>query len=488
MSLLLYPRAAPSDCLRVWVGAFKRTQAPLLSWFLNDAPEIPKTLRPISSVRPDNMLPAGESPANVQRAFTGVYEFQGLTPDTFYRLRVNADGIDSPTLETRTLPDSVPRQLDRSFNVLLVSCFHSAEDRGGLAGTIVSQLKATSKPHLTILAGDQVYLDLPTLKDFPDQLSWLANKFEEDYTRNWSDRLAYAEVLGAAPSVSCPDDHEYWNNYPHVSPFISNSRTTGGQDRWRAAAQEVYKGFQLAYPADLGDPVTLDVKPLSFFFADTRTYKDADHRFTMKSHARKQLDDWVTHVIDDKLFGVIVSGQSLFSKPAGRVTGAVGDYDLANYGDYGEIMHSLQRFANSRRPLLCLTGDVHWGRVATTRDIRTGRTAFAEVISSPASLVATVGSDQGKRLISAIGGLFGEKNPWPRHSDPATLPAFLASEVFSGSFPCSWVHGQRGNHVVMLHFRQHGNGLELRIKYWPISIDSKVGKPADVGPIDLISG
>jgi len=469
------------------VGALKQTQAPALSWFLNDAPANPHALRSISSVRSNDMLPAGELPDNIQRAFTGVYEFPGLTPDTSYRVKVTADGIDSPTLETRTLPDSVPTQLDRSFNVLLVSCFHQAEDRGGLAGTIVSQLKASSKPHLTILAGDQVYLDLPTLKNFPDKLPWLANKFEEDYTRNWSDRLAYAEVLASAPSVSSPDDHEYWNNYPHVSPFIANSRTKEGQDRWRAAAQAVYKGFQLAYPAELGDPVILGVKPLSFFFADTRTDKDPNRSSTMTVEARKKLNDWVSDVIADRLFGVFVSGQSLFSQPAGRFTGAVGDYDLANYKDYSEIMRILQRLADAGRPLLCLTGDVHWGRVATTRDIRTGRIAFTEVISSPASLVSTVGSDQGKRLIGALGGLFGEKNPWPRHSDPATLPTFLASDVFSGGFPSSRVHGQRGNHVVMLHFRQHGSGLELRIKYWPISIDSKIGKPVDVGPIDLVS-
>ena len=487
MSLILYPRAAPADRLRIWVGAFKRTKAPVLSWFLNDAPANPNELRPISSVRPDEMLSVGESPGTVQRAFTGVYEFAGLTPDTSYRVRVAADGAEPATLETRTLPDSVPTQLDRSFNVLLVSCFHQAEDRGGLAGTIVSQLKAHSKPHLTILAGDQVYLDLPTLQNFPNELPWLARKFEEDYVLNWSDRKAYAEVLGAAPSISCPDDHEYWNNYPHVSPFIANSRTTEGQDRWRAAAQASYEAFQLAYPAALGQPVILDVNPLSFFFADTRTNKDFNRKFTMTDKARDDLSNWVDHVIASKLFGVFVSGQSLFSQPAGRFTGAVGDYDLANYEDYPKIMRTLQRLADARRPLLCLTGDVHWGRVATTKDIRTGRTAFAEVISSPASLVSTVGADQGKRLIAAIGGLFGNKNPWPRHSDPATLPTFLASDVFAGGFPSAKVHGQRGNHVVMLHFRQQGGGLELRIKYWPIHMDSTIGRPVEVGPIDLVS-
>ena len=487
MNVTLYSRAAPNDRLRVWVGAFQTTQAPALSWLLDEVPTNPTALRPMSSVRNANLLPAGVSPATVRRVFTGVYEFTGLQPDTPYKIKLKADGAELPLLETRTLPSSVPMQLDRSFNVLLVSCFHQAEDRGGLAGTIVSQLKATSKPHFTLLAGDQVYLDLPTLKDFPDDEKWLAKKFEEDYSLNWSGPLAYTQVLGVAPSISIPDDHEYWNNYPHPSPFIANSRTKAGQDRWREAAQAAYEGFQLTYPEGLGQPATLDVKPLSFFFADTRTNKNIDRDFTMTVGARKQLSDWATRVVDQKMFGVFVSGQSLFSKPATSLTGKVGDYELPNYKDYGAIMKTLERIVDGGRPVICLTGDVHWGRVVTSKDIQSGRTAFAEVISSPASLVTTIGADQLKEIGGAIGGLFGKKNPWPRHSDPASPPTFLASDALKGRFPCTTVHGQRGNHVVLLQFRQHGGGLELRIKYWPISIDSRIAKPVELAPIDLVS-
>jgi hypothetical protein len=424
-------------------------------------------------------------PANIQRAFTGVYEFTGLQPGSAYQVDVTADGVSASSLATKTLPAAVPTQLDRSFNVLLVSCFHQSEDRNGIAGTIVSQLKATSKPHLAILAGDQVYLDLPTLKDFPDDLAWLAEKFEQDYKLNWSGPPGYSEVLAAAPSISMPDDHEYWNNFPHASPFIANSRTAEGRRRWREAAEAAYAGFQLAYPAVLGEAVTLDVEPLSFFFADTRTLKDFDRNFTLSDAARNQLDQWVTHVIDHRMFAVLVSGQSLLSKPAGKFTGAVGDYDLANYKDYGQIMLTLQRLSDAGRPALLLTGDVHWGRVVTSTDLRTGRTAFAEVISSPSSLVTTIGADQFKTLKGTIGGLFGKKDPWPRHSEPDPAPSFLASDFYQGRFPCSVRHGQRGNHVVMLGFRRQGNGLELRITYWPISRDAQLGQPIEVNPIEL---
>lgn len=476
--LILYPRAAPAGSVRVWLGAFDVTAAPQLGWKLGGAQAQPVALRDLASVRPSHMLNA-----NVPRAFTGVYEFAGLESDTLYEVEVAA-GQESARLEVRTLPDAVTKQLDRSFNVLLVSCFHQAEDRGGLAGVIVSQLKATSKPHLTIFSGDQVYLDLPTLSNFKNDLAWLAEKFERDYTRNWRGPLGYEKVLAAAPGVFIPDDHEYWNNYPHPSPFIQNSFTEAGRNTWETAARAAFEGFQLTPPAAPGDPQVLSVEPLSFFFADTRTDKDPGHDFTMAAPARQRLNEWVTDVIDRKRFGVFVSGQSLFREAAKDVKGSVGDFELANYHDYSPIMKSLKRLPDAGLPVLCLTGDVHWGRVTIATDAR-GRTAFGEVISSPASLVTTVGVDDAKRAGNFFGKLFGGGSDWPRHSDPDPPPDYLARQTFDKGFRCDTRMRQRGNQVVLLKFRQHGGGVELRVTYWPISLDTTVGKPVESRPIEL---
>ena len=475
--------------MRVWIGVFQVTQAPSITWTINQQAVDPQALRAIASVRPDDLLPADGNPGTPARAFTGVYEFAGLQPDTPYEITATVDG-ETTTLRTRTLPNEIPQELDRWFNVLLVSCFHQAEDRGGLAGTIVSQLSAISRPHLTFLAGDQVYLDLPTLQDFPDDAAWLAEKFERDYTLNWAGPLAYTDVLKAAPSISVPDDHEYWNNFPHHCTIINNTFSDGGQQRWKLAARTVFEGFQLPYPNQTGDPFIIDVDPLSFFLADTRSDKDPDLARTMSDGSREKLNDWVTRIIDEKKFGVFLSGQSLFRTRAHRTLGvdsdfAVGDYELPDYGDYPEIVRALKRLEDAGRPVLCLTGDVHWGRVAKAVDIRTGRTGFAEVISSPASLVASVGVDQAKQIVNVFGGLFWKKQAWPRHSDADPVPAFLASEVLDGGFPCSLVHPQRGNHVAMLSFRRHAGGVELRIKYWPISLDTTIGRPIELDPIDL---
>src|ERR1044071_9581290 len=146
MNLVLHARTAPSDRIRIWIGAFQTTAPPQLLWFINGAAVVPVALRQISSVRPDDLLSKSSDPADQPRAFTGVYEFTGLNQDTLYEIVAQADG-ESESIEVRTLPKDVPAALDGSLNVLLVSCFHQHEDPSGLAGTIVSQLKATWKPH-----------------------------------------------------------------------------------------------------------------------------------------------------------------------------------------------------------------------------------------------------------------------------------------------------------------------------------------------------
>jgi hypothetical protein len=484
MNLVLHPRAAPSDRLRLWLGAFQASSAPALRWFLDGVETVPMPLCPIRSVRPNAMLPALPPPAEQPRVFAGVYEFTGLAANTVYTVTVEGGG-DSQVLRPRTLPDRVPATLEGTFNVLLVSCFHQAEDRKGLAGIIVSQLPPAAQPHLTLLMGDQVYLDLPTLQDFPDDEVWLARKFEEDYARNWRGTPGYAQVLDAAPSFSLPDDHEYWNNYPHASPLIGNSWTQAGRDRWRRAALAAYEGFQRPYPFDTDTPATLDVNPLAFFLPDMRTLRDPDRAFLLTEPAHARLERWIDRVIQEKRFGVFVTGQSLFSDPVSALGGAIADFELPNYGDYARVLTQLERLADAGLPALCLTGDVHWGRLTRSTDVRTMRAALYEIISSPSSLVTTVGFDTVKTAGAWIGGLFGKQIPWPRHSDPNPPPAFLGSDALGGRFRNAMLHGVRGNHVALLRFSQYGGGLAFRITYWPLSRSSAVGQPVELGPYPL---
>jgi hypothetical protein len=517
MNIVLYPRVAQDNqSLLVWIGAFQhKPPAPNLQWFLNGEEVQPEAVRPIQSARQkaprpeDDTLGADE---NVARAFTGLYKFthlangERLKPDAPsrppYRVMVKTAGHEV-TLETRTLPEKVPSDMNSSFNVLLVSCFHQAEDRSNNAGTLISQIKERYQPHVTLLLGDQVYLDLPTLMDFEENTAWLAKKFEDDYVTNWQGPEGYSRVMGGAPTASMPDDHEYWNNYPHKSYHIPTTKDEGGRAKWEKAARRMYEAFQLSLPAEeMGKAMTFDVHPLSFFLADMRTFRDYDLKRVLSRgdannpnapNALQQLRDWVQHVINNKLFGVFGSGQSLFAKPPQsfwgnikqKVKGTVGDHELYEYEDFDDIVRELEKLSDAGRPYVCVTGDVHYGRVIAAKDLRKSwRISMYEVISSPTSLVTTLGVDWVKEQ-------FKSGNPWPRHSDAPDPPEFYAQSALGQRFACeqkSIMHKQKGNHVTLLSFRDTGGGLEMRVRYWPLHGDRSHTTPVDLkDPIYLYS-
>ncbi len=468
MNLVLHPRFTQSGSLRLWLGVFGQTTSPTVQWLLDGKPRQPKVVNSLKSVRDQSLLRG-----NSERTFSGVYEFTGLRPNTSYTVEARTDG-GTASISARTLPAEIPRETDRWMNVLLVSCFHYDEDREGVAGQAVETLRGDYQPHLTLLMGDQVYLDLPTLQNFPSDEFWLAEKFENDYIRNRRGPTGYAKILAAAASVSIPDDHEYWNNFPHRSPFIENSYAAEGRARWKKAAQALYNGFQLDDIKNVGVPIQFDVPPLSFFLADTRTLRDENLAYVLPQTSLRKLDRWINHVVKKNFYGVFVSGQSYFSPAVDPKKGEWADYELANYRDYATVVRKLVALARPGRPLLCLTGDVHWGRVAKAEDRTTHRRTIYEIISSPSSLVTTAFQDPWRNLNSFVKGLFGSRNPWPRHDDAPLASDFFAQQVLGSEFECTTLHRQKGNHVVLLSFRQAGFGLDCRVRYLPIHKDSSV--------------
>ena len=503
MKIVLYPRAPKSSrTLLVWIGAFQRQPpAPNLTWFLQGKEVKPAIVRAIQSARTDGSAGTDDMVGpdkSIARAFTGLYEFsqlasgQSLDPDEPYTVTVKTDGHEV-SLETRTLPERVTNDFAGSFNVLLVSCFHRDTDPNGYAGLLINDIRQRHRPDLSILLGDQVYLDLPTLMNFEDNLPWLANKFEEDYLNNWQGPDGYSRVLGSAPTACIPDDHEYWNNYPHRSYHLQNTYTSGGRRRWEKAARRMYEAFQLSTPpADMGKALRFDVAPLSFFLADMRTYRDYDLKRVLgvkdpkhpnMPDALQELRDWVQHVIDNKLFAVFGSGQSLFANAPQslwgslkqKVKGTVGDHELYEYDDFDAIVKELARLSDAGRPLVCVTGDVHYGRLIAAKDLRKSwRISMYEVISSPASLVRDITSRAGAPTAS---------DPWPGHSEAPDPDEFFAQKALGQRFVCeskSIIHRQKGNHIVLLSFRDVGGTLELKVKYWPIYPNGTYSNPVDL--------
>ncbi len=474
-SVYAYPLAAPADRLRIWVGVLGAIGPTALAFKLDGNPSTPTPLRGLASARSGALLDAADR--TTSRAYTGVFEFGGLAPGTFHTVTVSAGAAEVP-VRTWTLPAALPRVPDQPFNVLLCSCYDQDEDRSGLVNDVVSQIKL--QPALTLFLGDQVYLDLPTLTDYPSEPIALARIFEGKYVANWAAAKlgspGLTGVLSRAPAAFIPDDHEYWNNFPHPSAGVQNSWTQSGREAWTPAARALYQAFQLTPDTTLEGTQIIEVPPLSIFLADARSERDPERAFCLTEATRERFKQWVSSLIARKRrgqpwFGMLVSGQPLLEEPAGAVRGRVFDFHLPDYGDYGEIVGEVERLAAAGLPLVYVTGDVHYGRVCDSLDPASGRTVVYELISSPAALVTTIGVDQLKRVGGALAGIFGPKDPWPRHTDPEPPPARFGTRLRP-----RLIRGQKGDHVAMLSLWSAGGGLDMALTYYPIHPDRALQK------------
>ncbi|SNT44242.1 hypothetical protein SAMN05421812_10690 [Asanoa hainanensis] len=288
-------------------------------------------------------------------------------------------------------------------------------------------------------------------------------------------------LLQAAPSAAIPDDHEFWNNAPHPSPIVQESIGSGSRANWLTAANRMFTAFQRSEPGGYERMLELDVPPLSFFLMDNRSFRTPDRRHTLphgphplapnasSAYGLAQFQQWVRRVAAQGHYGVVVTGQSLFQPPAKWFKSTFGDRNLSNYRDYPAIMSALVGLAEAGRPVLCLTGDVHYGRVLGALDVRGGAELY-EVISSPAALVSTVGMDQFSALANKAKHLFGGPgDPAHRHRDAPDVPDWFtaggAKLALRRKYP---LHNEKGNHVALLRFRRSGFGLELTVSYWMV--------------------
>ncbi len=485
--------AAPPDRVHLWIGVADRTATPTVQWKLDGNAVTPNAvLRRLTPVLEGDLAHEART-----KVFSGIFEFRGLAPDSTHRVEVRADGELAERV-VRVLPAAVPQDPQDSLNVLLVSCFHRLEDKTGAAGSALARLKV--RPHLTLLTGDQVYLDLPTTADFPDRAAWLADKFQNDYLDNWlghRDALpdprvihrGFPEILALAPCAFIPDDHEFWNNYPEWTTPVRNSWTEDGRAHWTRAAKAAYLGFQQAGSSQFGEAQTLHFEPLSILLLDTRSQRTPGSLTKggdlLGTNGRGALTAWVNRLIASAStttprFGMLVTGQSLFSPAAGSVKGAIADYEFADYtADYVFMREQLERLTRVGLPAILATGDVHWSRVLAAIDPSTPGAPLFEVISSPLSLVSTILVDQAKTLFGRIKGVFAGRDPWLRHSEPASPPDRFgtrkqyASAVLSRDGDDEKKAAMRGNSALMFRFSRLGAGLEVTITCYPLSSDEE---------------
>jgi hypothetical protein len=428
MSYLLVPLQVFSDNATVWVGVIDES-TDALSLHAGD-----QTLTLDGTWQRWETQPGGRSVA-IQRIVVG-----GLQPRTRYELELRRDDRRVANGSVTTLPASLPVPGERPFTVMLGSCFYSRADAMGSVGNVYFHVPAALQPDVKFLCGDQVYLDAPwqhfLLHTHTEPE--LRAEFFETYLRGWSqhgDSMGFPELLKHGATYFSSDDHDLWNNAPNASVIARDTWSDGGRQRWLRTGSELFQTFQSPQLID-----RFDVDPLSFLVLDTRMARTADLKQFMPPESLQAVSDWV-----DQLHGpgVLVVGQPIFAEHVG-FKGRFTDWNLPNYAQYPDLVRALSRSTHS---IVILTGDVHFGRVATC--LLPSGIELIEVISSPLSLVD-----------KAVGGSW-KKAPdfFPAIDVPGVTHAPVTTETYAVT----------SNHFVTVEFSALGSGVSMAARAWPIT-------------------
>ena len=468
MRFVVVPQEARTDRVVFWVGAFDYgKQAPQ---------EVGLRLDPISTLLPlaaDNwkvINPPGLPEAERVHYFQ-VVQSPLLETNRLYRAQLARNSEILATAAFRTLPEALPRLGEDPFTVLLGSCFCLEKDRQGDAGFSFDRLPWEDRPHMKILCGDQVYLDQPTWKNFPMDSAWLAGFFLRKYIDAWSQSdpsgtRGYGRILKEGASYFASDDHEFWNNYPNWTTLVQNSWTKAGRDQWAAPSRYLFNVFQNSDPE--GDPKCFNVPPLSFLILDCRYNRAEGDNSFVSGLQMTRLNDWIEELNRQGWYGFLCLGQPIFHQPANWFERRFADRSLPDYNQYRKLVESL---AKSKQPLVILTGDVHFGRIARCR--LAGAADLFEVISSPTSLVDPL-----------VGG--------KAHLPPPTYPAQPLAGI-----PRVAIHVVNtveqtpamtpNENFLTMHFWSKGPSVRVRLKFWPVRTQGQNPTPIQISQFDLVT-
>ncbi|ROH87032.1 hypothetical protein ED236_04900 [Pseudomethylobacillus aquaticus] len=516
--MMVYRMAAAPGTLYLWVGLFNVPQPAMPVASTSSAPVNVSIHSPLRAIR-DGIADNDQHPLNHRV----VFKLTGLANDQDAEITIRS-GTDLQTLRCRSLPAQVPWAMDGSFNILLCSCYSQPDDGTGLLSKIVSAPHL--RPDLTLMMGDQIYGDLPLFEDLPTDTPGLARKLGRKYLNNWrpmqqgESGSGLSSVLSKAPSLCVADDHEYWNNYPYRQYQLPKTYTAKGRAQWRAVAQALYQDYQLIDPALPIDPEMdkvvfhntalqvdparptldvvhrLDIDPLKLLVVDLRSDRDPGYwqkDFPVSAPHAQPFDSLVSPKVmaemrrwaDDLLlakqnrqpaFGLFSSGQAFLIPPAEEKDREKVDAEMANYRQFNEqIMPIFEQLAAADIPVVYITGDVHWGRLAQARQSGSSHTTLHEVISSPSFVIHVAATDSFKLIGNSVRRLFGQSDPWPRHPSVPQPPGKVGRLTLPQFDP---EHGsglrQRGDQIAMLSFRRAGAGIDFDVTYHAVTDNRKL--------------
>lgn len=475
--LAAFPQVGPPGTLQAWVGIFG-TANPSQPVLTSGSVGQWRALSPLRPIRDSVTDDAGQ--ALNHRA---IYQMTGVAPGTSVPVEIRA-GNESRSIVCSSLPAALPQKLDGTFNILLCSCYSQPEDASGLTGSVVSQIKLN--PHMTLMLGDQIYGDLPIFENLGGTPAEVRQTLGEKYLRNWAsaelETGGLGRVLERAPVVCVADDHEFWNNFPFLQKQLPTTWTQPGRDRWEAAAKDLYEDYQLVGSA--GGCQRIDVDPLKMLVVDMRSLRDKAFGQLVSPETGVEIGKWEAALLAERAanrpaFGLLSSGQALFVAPANESKRESHDAEMSNYAQFDTLLvPTLERLSAAGIPVIYVTGDVHWGRVAQGRDMPTDHLMLYEVIASPSRLIRIPALDRLKEMAARL-GIFGKPNPWPRHGSADTVPKRLGKSHrfrLECELDTKWGYRQQGDQVAIMSFSRAGGGIDFSVTYYPITDDKALGK------------
>lgn len=389
------------------------------------------------------------------RTFLAVTSHPNEKDGTPHRLQVFHRHKDPSNLaDSRTLPSSA-----NGLVMVLASCFCLERSRLHKDSPLASDFMGQEDlPHVKMLCGDQIYLDLVhgllPMRTLEDPL--------KRYQEQWQDP-DFIAWMARGGNLCMADDHEFWNNYPSVKRLGAASFVLNTPPSNMATAME--EAF-LVYQAVLNIDPTARLRQLPFNqqdlhcfefpgalappdlyrqFAlqvlDTRTQRSdlADPAANQQCTQPTWLADTITRITQRKGPSMLVTSQSLLDR------GGDSESNLADYRQQFEQLWDAIRA--SQHQLLLLTGDIHWSR-AQRFSAHDPKVVHHEVVSSALARIR-LPTTKWPDLDSTV--------RWNGHSVSAQRIA-----------DCYVEHT-----YATLHFSTRALGLRCTVRWWEIDGDGQ---------------
>ena len=318
---------------------------------------------------------------DINKRFYTLVEIEGLEVNvhysvTFLRRIEKIEGVSRNQQwqevrhgQFKTLPNSLPKSNEKPFTVGIGSCFYSHRDGGRAAAAykaLYDREEEPTRPDISFLTGDQVYLDIGF-----DSLSLVKSEIREriadDYAKHWQ---LLGSIFTRGGTWMLPDDHEYWNDYPFYDsllPTLLALKLDYVRKTWERTAMDGVKRVQHCSPLEIFD-IGID---LTFCIADVRSNRSKNGFMADKDF--KGLTKWAAGL---KSPGVLVISQPLI------VEKNKSERNLLSFRtQYSDLLEAMGK---SGHDIVVLSGDVHFGRIATAALGPNGG-RLIEIISSPLS-------------------------------------------------------------------------------------------------------